>query len=124
MKNLKQLTIVLGSKWAEKSVLPKLVSYQMHTNYLFRMTPLFAIPLLIPYLSQTSIEKTIVPFFLNQTADKVPNIRFNVAKGLKLVEPYVKNSSLLSAISKALTQLSSDTDFDVKYFSSMCKVSE
>lgn len=118
MKNLQQLTIILGSKWAEKNVLPKLLSYQMHTNYLFRMTPLFAVQMLVPHLSQEGIEKIIVPFMLNQIADKVPNIRFNIAKGLKVVAPYVKNSSLQTAITKALTQLSSDPDLDVKYFSS------
>ena len=117
MKNIKELTAVLGSKWAEKYALPKLLSYQMHANYLFRMTPLFAIPMLAPYMSQTSIEKTIVPFILNQIADKVPNIRFNVAKGLKTIAPFVKNASLQSAIGKALGQLAVDTDADVKYYS-------
>lgn len=115
MKILQQLTIILGTKWAEKNVLPKLLSYQMHTNYLFRMTPLFCLPLLAPHLSQECVEKTIVPFILNQVADKVPNIRFNIARALKLIAPYVKNSGLSSAISKALNQLSMDQDPDVKY---------
>jgi len=117
MKNVKELTVILGSKWAEKYVLPKLTSYQMHANYLFRMTPLFAIPMLVPHLSQPAVEKTVVPFILNQIADKVPNIRFNVAKDLKQILPFVKNSSLQSAISKALTQLGADVDADVKYYS-------
>ncbi len=122
MRNLQQLTMVLGSKWAEKSMLPKLLGYQTHTNYLFRMTPLFAVPCLVPHLSQTCVEKTVVPFLLNQVADRVANIRFNVAKGLKVVAPYVKNPSLQSAITKALAQLSSDSDADVKYFSSKYEV--
>ncbi len=121
MKNLQQLSAVLGTKWAEKSVLPKLLAYQTHTNYLFRMTPLFAVPLLAPQLSQTCIEKTVVPFLLNQVADRVANIRFNVAKGLKVVSPYVKSPSLHSAITKALSQLATDSDADVKYFSSRCE---
>lgn len=118
MRNLQQLTMVLGSKWAEKSLLPKLLAYQTHTNYLFRMTPLFSVPLLVPYLSQSCVEKTVVPFLLNQVADRVANIRFNVAKGLKVTAPYVKNPSLQSAVSKALAQLASDSDADVKYYSS------
>ena len=122
MKNLQQLTAVLGAKWAEKQVLPKLLSYQMHTNYLFRMIPLFAVPMLVPQLPQVYVEKTLVPFFLNQIADKVPNIRFNVAKGLKVIAPYVKNTSLQSAITKALAQLTSDPDLEVKYFSSKYEV--
>lgn len=87
----------------------------MHTNYLFRMTPLFAIPMLAPHLSQEAIEKTVVPFILNQIADKVPNIRFNIAKALKSISAYVKNPALYSAITKALAQLASDQDADVKY---------
>jgi serine/threonine-protein phosphatase 2A regulatory subunit A len=122
MRNLQQLTMVLGAKWAEKNIMPKLLGYQMHTNYLFRMIPLFAVPMLVPLLTQTYVEKTVVPFFLNQITDKVPNIRFNVAKGLKVIAPYVKNASLQSAITKALTQLTSDPDLEVKYFSSKYEV--
>ena len=118
MRNLQQLTIVLGSKWAEKNAIPKLLSYQMHTNYLFRMIPLFALPMLVAHLSQECVEKTVVPFLLNQVADKVPNIRFNIAKGLKAVAPFVKNASLQTAITKALSQLTADTDGDVRYYSS------
>ena len=118
MKNIQQLAIVLGSKWAEKQALPKLLSYQMHTNYLFRMTPLFAVPLLVPHVSQECVEKTIVPFMLNQIADKVANIRFNIAKGLKSIAPRVKNAALQSAITKALSQLASDSDPEVRYYAS------
>ena len=122
VKNMVQLTAVLGGKWAEKYAVPKLLSYQMNTNYLFRMTPLFALPLLVAYLPQTCVEKTVVPYILNQIVDKVPNIRVNVAKGLKLIFPHVKNPSLQSAISKAFTQLAADSDADVRYFASKCEV--
>lgn len=115
--NLKELTAVLGPKWAEKYVLPKLISYQTHANYLFRMTPLFAIPILAPLLNQSTLESKVIPFVLNQMADKVPNIRFNVAKCLKAMNPLVKNESLKNAMSKALTQLTSDSDSEVKYYS-------
>ncbi len=118
IKNLKELTGVLGSKWAEKTVIPKLFAYQTNTNYLFRLMPLFALPKLVPELSQDSVEKVVVPFLLNQTGDKVPNIRFNIAKALRAISPYVKSPSLQSAIAKALSQLAADSDQDVRYYSS------
>ena len=121
IKNLKELTAVLGSSWAEKYVLPKLLGYQSHSNYLLRMTPLFALPLLAPQLSQSALEKTVVPFILNQVADKVANIRFNVARSLKAIAPLIKNSSLQAAVNKTLTQLSFDPDPEVKYFSKQGK---
>lgn len=117
LKNLKEITAILGSKWAEKYVLPKLFSYQSRSNYLFRMNPLFAISLIAPLLSQEVLEEKVMPFVLNQMADKVPNIRFNVGKCLKVMIPLIKNESLKSAAMKALTQLGSDPDFDVRYFS-------
>lgn len=117
IKTIKEVTAILGSKWAEKFVLPKLFSYQTHSNYLFRMSPLFAISLIAPLLSQEAIEGKVMPFVLNQMADKVPNIRFNVAKCLKVMTPLLKNESLKAAAMKALTQLGSDSDFDVRYHS-------
>jgi len=118
IKNLKGLVDILGVDWIESHAFHKLLSYKTHTNYLYRLNPLFAIFILAPALSKDFLEKTITPFILNQVADKIPNIRFNVAKCLKVLSPLIKNVSLQSAIGKALSQLASDFDPEVKYFAS------
>jgi serine/threonine-protein phosphatase 2A regulatory subunit A len=81
------------------------------------MIPLLT-PQLVPYLSTEAVEKTVIPFLLNQVTDKVANIRFNIAKALKAIVPYVKSSTLQAAITKGLAQLAADSDPDVRYYSS------
>jgi serine/threonine-protein phosphatase 2A regulatory subunit A len=119
IKNLKELAGILGVGWIEKYAFSKLLSYNTHTNYLYRLNPLFAIALLAPILTQDFLEKSIAPFVLNQIVDKIPNIRFNVAKCLRILLPLIKNASLQSAIEKALSQLAADPDSEVKYYASL-----
>ncbi len=113
---MQQLAAVLGGKWAEKHVLPKLLAYQVHNNYLFRLIPYFALPPLLPHLSPECVEKVVAPFLLEGVKDKVPNVRFNVAKALKAAGTCVKTAPTQSAFTKALAQLAADPDSDVRYF--------
>ena len=41
--NLKKLTQVFGSDWAQVHIIPKVLALYSHPNYLYRMTTLFAI---------------------------------------------------------------------------------
>lgn len=41
--NLKELTKLLGSQWAERNVIRHLLELQTDNNYLHRLTPLFGI---------------------------------------------------------------------------------
>jgi len=41
--NLRQLTEIFGVTWATKYVIPQLLSLQVNSNYLHRLTPLFGI---------------------------------------------------------------------------------
>lgn len=41
--NLEKLVKVFGPEWAKKNIIPKIVALANHTNYLYRMTTVFAL---------------------------------------------------------------------------------
>lgn len=43
---VRALTQILGSNWAEKSLIPKVIHFQTSSNYLFRMTLVFILQVL------------------------------------------------------------------------------
>lgn len=50
--------------------------------------------------------------------DNVANVRFNVAKTLQRIGPYLEPTALQSQVKPILDKLNTDTDVDVKYFAS------
>ena len=82
VNNLKVLTEVFGVAWAAKNVIPKLMSLHVEQNYLHRLTPLFGITVLTQVLPAEVIKKMLLPVLITLAADKVPNIRMNVAKSI------------------------------------------
>jgi len=41
--NLRKLTDVFGVEWAKTTIIPQIMVFAQHTNYLYRMTMIFAI---------------------------------------------------------------------------------
>jgi serine/threonine-protein phosphatase 2A regulatory subunit A len=41
--NLRKLTEVFGVEWAKQTIIPKVLAMGQHSNYLYRMTTIFAI---------------------------------------------------------------------------------
>ena len=58
----------------------------------------------------------ILPLLLEMAMDPVPNIRFNVAKGLAKMAPICGQATIDSQIRPVLSQLLEDEDRDVRYF--------
>ena len=89
--NLKKLAEVFGIEWAKEEIIPHIIVVGANTNYLYRLTVLFAVTVLIPVVDTETINKSIIPFLNNLMNDPIPNIRFNIAKTFKvLVEAYLK----------------------------------
>jgi serine/threonine-protein phosphatase 2A regulatory subunit A len=61
INNLKQLTEIFGVTWAQKYMLPKLLSLHVESNYLHRLTPLFGMAALAPVLNAETIKKFFIP---------------------------------------------------------------
>lgn len=85
-------------------------------HYLYRMTILVAIGNLAPVVSHDVLCNNMLPVVIACSQDKVPNIKFNVAKMLKQLIPLVDASILHETIKPCLVSLSEDTDTDVRYF--------
>lgn len=52
------------------------------TNYLHRMTTLFAVNVLGEVCSNEVVKDTMLPVVLKLAKDPIPNVRFNVAKSM------------------------------------------
>lgn len=117
--NLKKLAGVFGAQWAQTAIIPKVISMCTHPNYLYRMTTLFAIGELSEVLSSQVIAEKMLPVVTGMTSDPIPNIRFNVAKTLGIIAPFLFPSHKKIAeeqIKPALDKLAQDSDQDVRYF--------
>ncbi|KAI5959151.1 TPD3 [Candida pseudojiufengensis] len=151
VENLKNLTIIFGSNWATKEILIRLLNQDEkideddkidYSNFIIRITCLFAITSLIPVIDYSILVEKVLPFMNNLITDSVPNIRFNVAKSyLILVESLIKNKNSTNEnqnsnsnqnqieeeeelkklinlqILSNLEKLESDDDIDVRFYS-------
>ena len=85
-------------------------------HYLYRMTVLVAIGNLAPVVSHDVLCNSMLPVVIACSQDKVPNVKFNVAKMLKQLIPLVDTTILNETIKPCLLNLSEDGDTDVRYF--------
>lgn len=110
--NLKRLAQVFGDSWAKSEIVDKIVSNDIladykrenpelfegeglnienvnnliMNNFIYRITCLFTLVALVDVVQDDKIiSEDIVGFLEHLAQDSVPNIRFNVAKGLKKV---------------------------------------
>lgn len=136
--NLKQLTEIFGSAWAEEQIVLRLLNIKDEkinedddtnvdvvdfSNFIIRITCLFAVAKLIPVVEPSVIVTKILPFINHLIADPVPNIRFNVAKAyLIAVEALLQTPGPETAklieddILPNLNVLLNDSDVDVRYY--------
>jgi serine/threonine-protein phosphatase 2A regulatory subunit A len=57
IENLKELTRIFGSQWAEKNILKRLMELRLEPNYLHRLTVLFGMAELSQVLSSDVMKK-------------------------------------------------------------------
>lgn len=62
------------------------------------------------------ITESLLPWVFEMAKDTVPNIRFNVAKTLQLLVPFLDGSVVQNKVKAVLVKLSEDVDKDVKFF--------
>ncbi|GAA5865455.1 hypothetical protein JCM8547_001249 [Rhodosporidiobolus lusitaniae] len=119
--NLRKLTEVFGVGWAKETIIPKVIEMGHNVNYLFRMTTVFAITTMAPALDVDSIRTSILPTVIALSQDRIPNIRFNVAKAFEVLSTALNSQpggqelvaqELLPAVEKLLA----DPDADVRFF--------
>ena len=92
VNNLKSLTELFSIQWADKNVIPKLLSLHVEVNYLHRQTPIAGIRVLTPVVTPEIVQKKFLPVLQTLATDKVPNIRMSVCKAMQAIAPSVKGT--------------------------------
>ncbi|XBW35004.1 hypothetical protein QEN19_000569 [Hanseniaspora menglaensis] len=122
IQNLKKLCEIFGSDWANEEIIKKLLQSKSDILqvFTFRITLLQALTELITVVSNDIILDQILPFIEHLNDDKVPNIRFNVAKAYYVVVSKLGKKDYSNLINNSilpkLKELMVDTDTDVRYF--------
>ncbi|KAJ3357795.1 hypothetical protein HDU83_002923 [Entophlyctis luteolus] len=118
--NLKKLTEVFGYDWAKQTIIPKVLIMGQHSNYLYRITTIFALSILATVVNGEVLKDLIIPTLNSLAVDPIPNIRFNVAKSLEKLIPLLRKNGLAALLSDpikpTLSKLCDDGDMDVRYF--------
>lgn len=114
--NIRRLVETFGVEWARHAIVPKVLAMYEHPNYLYRMTTLFAVNLLVEVLDESTIMDLVLPVVLTMAGDNVPNVRFNVAKTLQVLAQRCPKNIVEERIKPVLTQLRDDPDNDVQFF--------
>lgn len=115
-KNLKELTILLGSEWSIQHLLPRVKAMMENPSYLRRMNAVQGIVYMATAMDINNAQLEALPILLEMACDTVPNVRFNVAKGLGVVGPLFNRFVYESQIIPILALLKDDPDRDVRYF--------
>jgi serine/threonine-protein phosphatase 2A regulatory subunit A len=115
IENLKNLTSIFGIQWAKEYITPKIIEMSKQTNYT-RMTTLKSILKLSCLFPQEDIVSIMLPILRELSADKVPNIRFNVCLSLEALSSLLDKEVVQSQIVPILDILKEDKDKDVRDF--------
>ena len=91
IQNLKELTNIFGSQWAERNIIKKLTDLRNEVNYLHRLTALFGMAELSQVLTPEVIKRSFNPILQQMAKDKIPNIRLNVAKTIYLIRQRIQS---------------------------------
>lgn len=130
--NLQKLTKFFGEDWSKDEIINKILEKKNtkdFDNFICRITCLFTFDKLISVVNSETVKEYLYPFINELADDKVPNIRFNVAKSLfnvskSLITNY--KDIVLQEIKPTLERLSDDEDEDVRYYAqeNLAKVEE
>lgn len=82
------------------------------------MTCLFCINALADVCGADIIKRLFLPTIKVLAADPVANVRFNVAKTLQKISPFLDQPAIDEHVKPILEKLNADADVDVKYFAS------
>ncbi|KAH8258979.1 hypothetical protein KR038_000981 [Drosophila bunnanda] len=135
--NMKKLVEQFGAPWAEQAIIPMILVMSRNKNYLHSefdngtryfqlnfnlypsslgMTCLFCLNVLAEVCGTDITTKLLLPTVLLLAADPVANVRFNVAKTLQKISPFLEASVIDAQVKPTLDKLNADTDVDVKHF--------
>ncbi|KAF4702131.1 hypothetical protein FOZ62_005671, partial [Perkinsus olseni] len=83
-ENLANLSVAMGTSWAIDNIIPHLQELSKNSNYLYRMTALMGVVSMANVLDEKACAEYLMPLPRSLVQDSVANVRFNVAKTLKV----------------------------------------
>jgi len=111
------LVQVYKTEWLLNSCLPKLNDALKKDNgYLYRITALNCLRAIAQVCPPDTLNEKILPIFLKNAKDEVPNVRFVVVKIIKSLLVKFDSNTFASQIKPCLQELTQDSDKDVSYF--------
>jgi len=115
----------------EKFVLTLIKSHLLSKNYILRITGIYTIEKIYENIcvSQlTHIGKGLNDMLLSMSNDKIPNVKFNFCKAVKVLKKNKKNvfdfESLIRNANEKLEFLIKDDDEDVRFYANEALISE
>lgn len=124
IKRLPSLLQVYKQDWLMSTCLPKFNDLLNKQNgSAFRITGLYCLQSVAQNLSSEIVTDKILPIFLKNARDEVPNVRFVVVKILKSLILKFDQNSVNNQIKPLLQELSNDADKDVKFYAQDALVS-
>jgi len=115
VQNLQKLAKSFDLDWSKQRILPKLEELKQDQNYLRRMTCLFTAKEIVA--GKSELLDLVLPLILGLGGDKIPNVRFNVAKCFTSMKGSLNKDHISSGdVEKVLGALSEDADSDVSYY--------
>ena len=117
--NLRKLVLLFGGQWSTETMMPRIDRLHVHTNYLHRITALYAMQALIKVLSVAEQEMYLLPIIDALVADPVANVRFTAVKTFSQLHDALgaDMQQTRNRIRDILLKMTSDTDRDVRHFS-------
>lgn len=109
LETLKHISVSFKDDWTKIHVMPLVSMLSYSPAFSKRMTALRIISKLGPFFDEKEFYKCLECL----SKDRVPNIRFNVAKTVKSL---IENTNIRKDALTLLEKLKEDSDMDVKYY--------
>ncbi|KAH9259782.1 hypothetical protein BASA81_002204 [Batrachochytrium salamandrivorans] len=107
-----QICKVFGTEWTLKKIVPSVQALKLTNNYLYRLTAVRSMEVLMQAVDAEVTNRVLIPFILSLANDPVPNVRFGVCKALKRT----KLAKDHAEVKECLQRLTVDKDKDVVFF--------
>jgi len=108
---------VYKNDWLFNNCLPKLSdALNKQNGYLYRITALTSLRSIAQTVGNDVVTEKLLPIFLKNGKDEVPNVRFVVVKILKALIVKFDSNTIVAYIRPLFQELSNDSDKDVQFF--------
>eukprot|EP00755_Sulcionema_specki_P015661 Sspe_Gene.60019::Locus_33023_Transcript_1_1_Confidence_1.000_Length_1848::g.60019::m.60019/K03456/PPP2R1; serine/threonine-protein phosphatase 2A regulatory subunit A len=116
------LCSAFGEEWVRGRLIPKLNQLVNKDNYMHRVALLNFLGEASLKLSPHIVHVSFLPILQAMSKDRVPNVRFNVAKAVEKALPRLDEKTVRDGWKSLILSLEDDTDCDVRHFARLALV--